>query len=444
MPIKWDIREHLALGAYVARWLAITAAVAVLVGSAVALFLWSLKWATDTRVANGWLIYLMPLAGVAIAWTYHLWGKEAERGNNLIMEQIHEPGGGVPLAMAPLVLIGTVATHLFGGSAGREGTAVQMGGSLAHALARPLKLSPDDTRTLLSCGIAAGFGAVFGTPLTGAIFALEVVTLGRMRYDALIPCLMASVFGDMVCTWWGIGHTHYAIAAPLVELAEPFLRLDLVTAGKIALASIAFGLASVLFAELCHGFSALFKRTIPVFWMRPVIGALLVLGITWLLGTTAYLGLGVYPQDETGISIVGAFQEGGVDPFSWFWKLLLTAITLGCGFKGGEVTPLFFVGAALGYTMGTILGLPVDLMAGIGFVAVFAGATNTPLACTIMGVELFGAEYLLYFALACFLSYLFSGHSGIYLSQRLGSGKAMRRPLGSTDTLRQLRENADK
>jgi len=425
MPLRWDPREHFALLAYLAKWAALVAPVAVVTGSAVALFLWALERATELRWANPWLMLLLPVAGIGIVALYRFVGGDSDRGNNLVMEQIHEPGGGVPRRMAPLILLTTVLTHLFGGSAGREGTAVQMGGSIASGLGRMLNLNARDTRILLSAGVAAGFGAVFGTPLTGAVFALEVLALGTMRYDALIPCLMASLAGDRVCAWWGIPHTHYHIAVPELAVAATHapVALDPVLGGKVALAALLFGLASVLFAESIHGLTAAWKRYVPVWWMRPVLGASMVLGISWALGTTDYLGLGVRTATGEGTSIVNAFHEGGATPFSWFWKSLLTAITLSCGFKGGEVTPLFFVGATLGCALAGPLGVPVDLMAGLGFIAVFAGATNTPLACTLMGVELFGSTYLLYFAIACFVAYFISGHSGIYGAQRVGAPK---------------------
>lgn len=440
MPLRWDAREHAALWWYAARWCVLAAPTAIVIGSAVALFLWLLDAATTTRWQHPWLIWMLPVAGVAIVVAYHHWGKQADAGYNLIVEQIHEPGGGVPRRMAPLVLAGTIVTHLFGGSAGREGTAVQMGGAIAQSFASALRLDRDDTRVLLMVGVAAGFGAVFGTPLTGAIFALEVLTLGRLRTDALVPCLIGAFVGDAACTAWGIGHTHYHIASVAPPGGLMVVRLDALLTAKVALAAVAFGLASVLFAELVHSLAALFKRLIAAYWLRPVVGAALVLGISEMLGTRDYLGLGVTTAGGTGVSIVNAFSAGGAEPLSWFWKLLLTAITVSSGFKGGEVTPLFFIGATLGHVLGVALGAPVDLMAGLGFIAVFAGATNTPLACTIMGVELFGGEYLPYFAIACFLAYFFSGHTGIYLSQRLaarGTDDAPSR--GEVQTLRDVR-----
>lgn len=440
MPLRWDTKEHATLGRFVLRWLAITAPLGAIVGSAVAFFLWLLHQTTRARWEHPWLLYFLPLAGVEIVCVFKKWGKSAELGNNLIMEQIHEPGGGVPKRMFPLILFATVITHLFGGSAGREGTAVQIGGSMAQAFGRALRLGKKNTKILLTSGIAAGFGAVFGTPLTGAIFALEVLALGRIRYDALIPCLMASMFGDLFCEAWGIHHMQYSIKAATLHLEGTVAHATPLLAGKIVLASILFGLTGFLFAEMTHSFQSLFNRYIPKYWLRPVIGALLVICISNMLGTRDYLGLGVITPDNLGASIVNSFTGEGITAFSWFWKLLLTALTLSCGFKGGEVTPLFFVGASLGAALAHLFRLPVDLMAGLGFIGVFASATNTPLACTIMGVELFGAQCLPYFALACFFSYLFSGHTGIYLAQRIDSPKCNDFPINQ-ESLRTMREH---
>jgi H+/Cl- antiporter ClcA len=342
----------------------------------------------------------------------------------------------VPSRMAPLVLIGTLITHLFGGSAGREGTAVQMGGSLAGTWARWLRLNEEDTRILLMSGVAAGFGAVFGTPLAGAIFAIEVLAIGRLSYQALIPCLIASIIGDEVESAWGIGHTHFAIVMgdPLSAVSTT-TSLDWLLSGKVAIAAVFFGLASVLFAELTHALNWTFNRWIAIAWLRPAVGGCIVILLVWLLGDRDYLGLGVAanPNDPAAVTIQSSFQAGGAGWLSWWWKLLFTAVTVSCGFKGGEVTPLFFIGAALGNVLGQLLGAPVDLMAGLGFVAVFAGATNAPLACTIMALELFApgngsllsSGFVVYAAIACFLSYFLSGHSSIYHAQRIGVPKTL-------------------
>ncbi|MGV3755556.1 MAG: voltage-gated chloride channel family protein [Verrucomicrobiota bacterium] len=409
---------------------------AMVAGSAVAFFLWSLDLVTQVRFERPWLLYFLPLAGVLVGYGYHRWGKSVEGGNNLIMEQIHEPGGGVPTRMAPLVLLGTLITHLFGGSAGREGTAVQMGGSMASAWARYLKLGQAEVRILLMAGIAAGFGAVFGTPLAGAVFAMEVLVIRRFQYDAWLPCLIAAMVGDWACQVWGIGHTHYQIG----YAGTGMFKVDGVLWLKVVLAAVAFGMVSALFAELCHMVHAFFKKHIasPVF--RPAMGGVVVILLTWLLGTHDYLGLGVSSPDPNAVTLVSFFHSTEVHPWNWWWKIVFTVVTLASGFKGGEVTPLFFIGAALGNALSGLLGGPPDLFAALGFIAVFAGATNTPIACTLMGIELFGAEHSIYFATACVVAYLSSGHSGIYLSQRIGRSKHRFSKVTPGMTLRQWRD----
>ncbi len=418
------IGEHLKMVRHLLRWTAICIPVAFIAGSLVALFLWLLEVVTGLRWENPWLLFLLPIAGILIYFLYKSIGKNTEAGNNLIMDEIHQPGGGVPARMAPLILLTTVITHLFGGSAGREGTAIQIGGSMAHWLSRILRLNRHDTRILLMTGVAAGFGAVFGTPVTGAIFALEVLAIGRIRYDALMPCFIASMFGHLVCTAWGIDHTHYHISILEGEVTFlGFLRFDVLLLIKAIVAGIAFGLVSLLFAKLSHNIKHYSTRLVPVKWLIPAIGGLIIIALTYAVGTRDYLGLGVTSESPDGVSIVNAFSPGGADSWSWLLKIVFTAVTLGMGFKGGEVTPLFFIGATLGNTLAVILGAPVDLFAGLGFIAVFAGATNTPLACTLMGVELFGGDHVLYYAVACFTAYYFSGHTGIYQAQRISISK---------------------
>jgi H+/Cl- antiporter ClcA len=434
----FDIREHLLTLRQLLVWTLLVIPVAILSGSASALFLWSLDRVTELHFQYSWLLFLLPVAGLVVGWTYDRFGKSAEGGNNLIIDQIHTPGGGVPSRMAPLILVSTLVTHLFGGSAGREGTAVQMGGSLASAYGRLCRFGAENMRVLLMAGVAAGFGSVFGTPLTGAIFAMEVLVIGRVQYNALIPVLVASVVGDFTCSAWGIHHSIYHIG--IAEGAGEHAILDLGLLGKVLLASVAFGLASKLFAELTHGLQHGLKKITSSAPLRAALGGVVVIGLVYLVGTHDYLGLGVRGRSPDSVTLLSAFNEGGATPWSWWWKLLFTAVTLAAGFKGGEVTPLFFIGAALGNTLAVLLGAPIDLFAGLGFIAVFAGATNTPLACTIMGIELFGSHYTPYFAVACFVAYYFSGHSGIYASQRLGVPKKERASLPPDLTLRELRE----
>lgn len=419
MYIRKYIFQPTTLLKYLFKWAALAVPVAWVVGSLVALFLWLLDVVTQYRWQHEWLLYLLPLAGIAIHLLYKLWGKDAEAGNNLIIDEIHEPDAGVPPAMTPLVMMTTLITHLFGGSAGREGTAVQVGGSMAHLLGRWFRLEKEDMRVMLMMGISAGFGAVFGTPLTGAVFALEILSIRKIKYNSLIPCLLSALFANIVCIIWGIHHTQYTINYHQAkESIIPFLPIDLGLSGKIFISSIAFGIVSYLFINLSHKLKKASNKLIPVHWLIPVIGGIIIIALTYLAGTHDYSGLGVNTLSNTGYSIVNSFKNQGVTQFSWLWKIIFTAVTLGMGFKGGEVTPLFFIGAALGNTLSVYLGGPVDLFAALGFIAVFAGATNTPLACILMGVELFGTEHVLYFAIACFTAYLFSGHKSIYTSQK--------------------------
>ncbi|CAN5292681.1 voltage-gated chloride channel family protein [soil metagenome] len=406
------------------RWTLIIFPVSISIGLLVAFFLWLLDIVTVLRWQHLWLIFLLPLAGILIVWLYTRFGKNSHAGNNLIIDEIHEPGGGVPFRMTPLILFTTIITHLFGGSAGREGTAVQMGGSMASQFADWFKLSVQDKQILLMCGMSAGFAAVFGTPVAGTVFALEVLYIGRIKYDALIPCLIAGILAHITCVSCGIQHTQYTIAfRSSSDSFFPHISFDLFLLAKVIIAGVLFGFAGFCFAELSHAIKNKSKQFITSPLLVPVVGAILVIGISYLLGTFDYLGLGVTNPTAGGVSIVNAFKVGGAGYLSWFWKLLLTAITLGMGFKGGEVTPLFFIGATLGNTLAIISGAPVDLLAGLGFIAVFAAATNTPLACTLMGIELFGSENVIYYAVACFTAYYFSGHSGIYKSQRIAVTK---------------------
>jgi H+/Cl- antiporter ClcA len=284
MIFRLHLRRVAWLARYVARWLVLATPVGVVVGSAVALFLWALDEATAAQTRHSGLLYMLPLAGLVVGFLYHRFGGEAEGGSNLLIDRIHEPGGGVPARMAPLVLVATVVTHLFGGSAGREGTAVQMGGSIASTLARPLGLGAGELRTLLMAGIAAGFGAVFGTPVAGAVFAVEVLVIGRIESASLFPVLDASFVGDATTAAWGIGHTEYRIDAltpgPLVY-AQP------VVLAKVAGAAIVFGLASVVFAEMTHGLTRVFKRCIAHRPFGSFVGGLIVIALVHLLGTHA-------------------------------------------------------------------------------------------------------------------------------------------------------------
>lgn len=390
------------------KWLAISVPVAFLVGSASAFFLVALQWVGDYRENHVWIIALLPLAGLIIGLVYHHFGKEVAKGNNQLLEEFYQPQKTIPLRMAPLILFGTLGTHLFGGSAGREGTAVQMGGALADQFTKWFKLEKEDRKILITVGVASGFASVFGTPLAGAVFALEWLVIGRIRYESILPAFISAYVADYACSgFWHVHHTHYAIdQVPDMDLGSLLWMLP---------AGIAFGLAARLFAHTTHFWSGFFSKHIAYAPFRPFFGGIAVALLVWASGSTKFIGLGI----ET---IVSAFET----PLPWydsFAKIFMTALTLGSGFKGGEVTPLFFTGATLGNALSGIIPLPMALLAGAGFVAVFSGATHTPLACTLMGIELFGIESGIFIGIACVLAYIFSGHVGIYHSQIIGSPK---------------------
>ncbi len=413
-------RRFRALG----RWLALGALVGALCGGASALFLLLLDRATALRVGHEAIVYALPFAGLVIGWFYERFGGAARAGNNLVIDAIHDGGQRVPVRMAPIALVGTVLTHLFGGSAGREGAALQMGASLADAVARRLDVAPALRRQLVAAGVAGGFGSVFGTPIAGAVFGLEFVVLGRVEYGALAPALAASVVGDMTARALGVTHAHYP--APPPTPLTPLLLLEWVAFAAAVAAT------SVVFIELTHALKRLGERHAPRLPARMFLGGAAVVLLWRLAGTGDYLGLGL-PL------IARAFEDPGLPAYAFAAKLAFTALTLGAGFLGGEVTPLFLIGAALGSVFARSLGLPLELGAGVGLVAVFASSSNTPLALSIMAAELLGPNIFPHAPIVCVLAYVLSGHRSIYPAQRLRSGKGGA-PLARPTALRDLPE----
>lgn len=398
-PAPWRRAVRAAL-----RWIGLGAVVGVLAGLSSAGFLWSLELVTEVRVEHPWLLWLLPAGGFAVGLAYDRLGGRSSGGNALILDEIHQPTAWLPRRMAPLVYVGTEVTHLFGGSAGREGTALQMSGSLTDAVARRLHLDHDDRRTMLIAALAGGFGAVFGVPLAGIVFGLEVQPVDRLRRRALLPAAVASFVGDAVVRGLGVDHT------PTPSLSAIDWSVALVA--KVAIAGLAFGVTAHGFVLLTHGIKRALAQRVRWSPLRPALGGVAVIALTALVGTRDYLGLSL-PLVEQALA-----GGAGVVAAAFALKLLFTSVTLGSGFQGGEVTPLFVIGATLGVTLGRALGVPVEVLAAVGFVGVFAGAARVPIACTVMGAELFGVDAAPLFAIACTAAWLVSHPHGIYGERR--------------------------
>lgn len=392
----------------VARWLVFGSLIGALCGIASALFLMLLDAATSFRTQHDVIVFALPLAGLLLGWV----SERFSGGNNLVLDTVHDGGAQLPPQLAPFVLGGTLVTHLFGGSAGREGTAVQMGATFADAISHRLRADPMLRRDLLIAGIAGGFGSVFGTPLAGLVFGLEVATPGRIAWRAFVPAAVASIAGDLTTRAFGIAHT----PAPKVSS----LPLDVSVVAKWLLFSVAIAATTFVFIVLVKAIHFFAERFVPRKPWRLFIGGVAVVVLWQLVGSSDFLGLGV-PM------IVRAFNEPALPTGTFAIKLLFTAITVGTGFIGGEVTPLFFIGATLGSALSVPLGLPVELAAAVGLAAMFACASNTPLALSVMAIELVGIGVFPHVLLVCGLAYLMSGHRSIYAAQRLTRTKWGRR-----------------
>lgn len=407
----------------VVRDLMLGAVVGVLSGVGSYVFLRSLSWATDTRTEHGWLLFLLPFAGFVVGYAYLHFGGEANRGTNLILDELHDPtDAGPPLRMAPMVLIGSTITHLFGGSSGREGAAVQIAASLTSLFRR--FLAPSDRRAVIIAAVAGGFGSVFGVPAAGTVFAIEVPTVGRQRYEHLPAALAAAFVGDRVTRGLGIHHHDYGRLT---------IDLDLASMAAVAVASIAFGWCAAVFIELTHIIRRRFSVHVRYSPLHPMLGGVVVIALTGIVGTRSYLGL--------SLPLINVALGGSAVVFAAFaWKLIFTSVTLGSGFPGGEVTPLFCMGACLGSVLAGPLGLQSGALAGVGMVAVFAAASNTPLACTLLGVELFPGTSPVVFLIATLIATAMSGDRSVYGRQRIErsvrGGDAAHATMAEADAMR--------
>ncbi|WP_428231579.1 voltage-gated chloride channel family protein [Flavobacterium sp.] len=388
------------------KWIFICLLTGIFSGSASAFFLVALEWVTQFRIQHDWIIWLLPFGGLLVGLSYYYWGESVVKGNNLLLEEYENPKKVIPFKMAPLVLLGTLLTHLFGGSAGREGTAVQMGGAIADQFKNLFNLDNAERKILIILGISAGFASVFGTPLAGAIFALEVLYFSKINFKSIILSFLVAYAAYFTVEFWQVKHTHYSI--PVVPAISFTTLIYVIILGTLS------GFAALLFSRTTHFWGSLFSN-IKYPPLRPFIGGIVLAIAIAGFGLTKFSGLGV-PV------IVDSFSNA--NPwYDFLLKILFTGFTLGAGFKGGEVTPLFFVGATLGSALSLIIPLPIAFLAGLGFVAVFSGATHTPIACTIMGIELFGMQPGIFIAIACTIAYFSSGPMGIYKSQIVKGAK---------------------
>jgi len=386
------------IGALV-KWMLVGALIGSIGGVIGSLFHMGVNFATEVRLGHPWVLYLMPLGGLAIVGLYKVTNTEG-KGTNAIIESVHF-GKNVPAILVPVIFLATVITHLVGGSAGREGAALQIGGGIGHQAGKLLQMGEKDLPLATLCGMSGVFAALFGTPLTATVFALEVISVGVLYYAGLVPCITASMMGYLVSRLMGIAPTRFTVAIP---------HLDALTMVRVTLLAAASALVSVLFVRGLHHTEHLADKYIRSPWLRIVAGSAVLIGLSLLTG-------GDY--NGAGMEVIQRAMAGEADALAWLWKLLFTAVTIGVGFKGGEVVPSFFVGATFGCVAGGLMGLPAGFGAALGLAGVFCGAVNCPLASIVLCIELFGGGGLLYFAMTCAVSYALSGYCGLYSSQTI-------------------------
>lgn len=391
------------------KWLIIAVVVGIAVGVTGAFFGRALNFATSFRTEHSWLIYLLPLAGLALMFVYRHIGLAEDKGTNTIIFAARSESE-VKFRVAPAIFLATFVTHLFGGSAGREGAALQMGGALAAPLGKLLRFNEHDRAILIMCGMSAGFGALFGTPVAAAVFAVEVTIVAAAQYSALVPCMLSSMIAVITAKLLGAHAESFAVAGVPEIAAENIFQL-----GGAILIGIAAAVVSVLFCKAMEGTHHLYEKYIKNPYLRIAAGGAMVALLTFLLRTNDYNG--------AGMNVIERALEGEAEPLAFLIKIIFTALTLSCGFKGGEIVPSFFVGATMGCVLGGLIGLDPSFGAAVGMIAVFCGVTNCPFASIVLGVEMFGLEGIGYYALAITISYMLSGYTGLYSAQKFNQSK---------------------
>lgn len=385
-----------------ARWIIFAVLSGIVIGFVGTAFFYCMQTVTKLRIAHPWLLFLLPAGGVAIVGLYHLLHDEKDTGTNLVLSAIHS-NENIPLRMAPLIFISTLITHLFGGSAGREGAALQLGGSIGNALGKLFRFDDKDQHIMIMCGMSASFSALFGTPMAAAIFSMEVVSVGIMHYSALVPCVIAALISHGIAVYFGIHPEHFDLG--VLPAFSPK------TAVLIGILAVLCALVSILFCIILHESEKLYKYFFKNPYLRAIVGGGIVIALTLLVGNRDYNG--------TGMDIIAQCMEGDVFPLAFLLKMIFTAATLGAGYKGGEIVPSFFIGATFGCLFGNLTGLSPALCAAVGMGAVFCGVTNSPITSLLICFEMFGFEGMPYYLLAIALSYMLSGYYGLYSSQKI-------------------------
>lgn len=388
------------------KWVLFACIIGAVVGGTAIAFYFCFVYVTDLRSGISWLLYLLPLGGLAIVGIYKLCGMEKDRGTNFVLAAVRE-NAAMPLRTAPLVFISTLITHLFGGSSGREGAILQIGGSISSTIGRKMHLDDKDSRVITMCGMSAAFAALFGTPLTAAVFAMEIVSVGVMYYSAIVPCTLAAVIGSMLAKLCGIPATAFTILG--IPAISALVLLKVLSLGVFC------AVLSIGFCRLMHIVPKLYERFFPNPFIRVAAGGMLVILLSLLVGSRDYNG--------AGSVIIANALAGSAKPEAFLLKMVFTTLTLGAGFKGGEIVPVFFTGATFGCVVAPILGLSPTFGAALGMVSVFCGVTNCPMTSFFLSFELFGGHQLPLFALCCAVSYMLSGYYSLYSEQKIVYGK---------------------
>lgn len=376
--------------------------VGILVGVVGVAFHYAIELATEFRIENPNIIFFLPVGGLFIILLYKITGMEKDRGTNLVLVAVREQGK-LSLRAAPLIFISTVVTHLFGGSSGREGAALQIGGSMSAKLGTYMGLNSNDKSIITMCGMSAAFAALFGTPVTAVVFAMEVVSVGVMRYTAIVPCCVASATGFCVALYFGIKPTFFNIT--------DMPPVDLTAMVHAAVMGVLCALVSILFCVALGGASKLYGKYIPNGYMRAVTGGVIIIALSFAIGSFDYNG--------AGMEVIERALAGEAKAEAFLIKIIFTALTLGAGFRGGEIVPVLFTGATFGNVVGKFLGMSPSFGAALGMTSIFCGVTNCPLTAIILGAEIFGGGGLLFFALSCAVSYMLSGYFGLYSEQKI-------------------------